>query len=412
MSTVTKPIFNSLGSNYNWNFVITAVRQLVWTQEKALTELKTQLSRQFGGQVTLVYKGRDAIEYGLRQAGIGKGDEVIIQAFSCYAIEEAIVRAGARPIFADLEKNQLNPTVRTLELALKTAPHAKAVLIQHTLGIPAQISEIKAWCTHHHLVLIEDLAQAVGGMDEESKSLGKYGDILIFSFGRDKMIDAVAGGACIVKPPFETKSSSVVLSLNFPRFLLWKEMTYPLLTFIIRRTHLWGLGKFIFQLAKKSGWFLSPIKTQLPAITQLPSEYAMLALAQLQTFSVQLQHRLEIALVYDQNLEWKQGQCQQLEPSNFLTKSSHVRYSIWVDDPSALIQFLQARQIYISDRWYRQPVDCGSLGCKSAYIPGSCPEAEQLAAHIINLPTHQSVTTADALRVCEAITQYFESKES
>src|SRR5258708_9097790 len=94
----------------------------------------------------LFYKGRDAIEFALRVLEIGKEDVVLTQAFTCHAIEEAIVRAGTVPTFVDLAEGEMNPSVQTIQNAVKEKKIdiPKALIIQHTLGVPANIKEVQA----------------------------------------------------------------------------------------------------------------------------------------------------------------------------------------------------------------------------------------------------------------------------
>src|SRR5258708_4589440 len=109
-----KPIFNSLGSNYTFDFAMLAFTQIFVADNMQLEKLKKNLNERYHGATTLVFKGRDAIELALHAHHIGAGDVVLTQAFTCCAIEEAIVRAGATPTYIDLEKEMLNPSVHTL----------------------------------------------------------------------------------------------------------------------------------------------------------------------------------------------------------------------------------------------------------------------------------------------------------
>jgi dTDP-4-amino-4,6-dideoxygalactose transaminase len=65
----------------------------------------------------------------------------------------------------------------------------------------------------------------------------------------------------------------------------------------------------------------------------------------------------------------------------------------------------------LTDRWYRDPVDCGRLQCETHYQTGSCPNAEKMSDTIINLPTHAKITVADAEKIIIVIKKYFESKK-
>ena len=120
---MSHPIFNSLGSNYSWNFVRLALKNIFFCDKSAQARLISRLNEKFHGQTFLFYKGRDAIEFSLRAYGIGSipEDTVLTQAFSCHAIEEAIIKAGAKPFFVDLKDGQLNPSLDTVQYAFRRA---------------------------------------------------------------------------------------------------------------------------------------------------------------------------------------------------------------------------------------------------------------------------------------------------
>ena len=195
----------SLGAHYDGSFVWQSM--MLWWQtllgikhQESADELQQKLSNTFGGKVVLTYKGRDAIELALRGYGLTSNKDVVLtQAFTCFAIEEAIVRAGAKPVYVDLAKDQLNFNVKSLQAAgKKHGKNVKAVIVQHGLGHPAEIDKIREWCNRQGVLVIEDLAQSFGAAGA-GKPLGSFGDAVILSFGRDKVIDAVTGGAVVAQ---------------------------------------------------------------------------------------------------------------------------------------------------------------------------------------------------------------------
>lgn len=405
-------MFNSLGSNYNLSFVLTALRNLGGSDAKYEKELKRALEKKFKGQATLVYKGRDAIELILKSFTIGEGDLVLTQAFTCHAIEEAITRVGAEPVYVDLVKAGLNPSVETLQVAFEKASHdkdkkVKAVLVQHTLGIPADVEKIAAWCKKRKLMLIEDLAQGVFGVDKNGQELGAAGQAVVLSFGRDKILDGVAGGAAIIKP---TPPKKITVARQVPQSVINKDMLYPLLTWLIRKTHSIGIGKLIFKLAKMTKLLTSPVASPLEEVAAMPAAHARLALLALKQAPAQIAHRRKIARLYNQLIDNKNQQIKKLLTEDIINRGSNQRYLLWVKSPNELIKYLKKKKVFISDRWYRQAVDSGSLACTSVYKPGSCPNAEDLAQHIINLPTHINISLQQARTISQLVNKYSKNR--
>ncbi len=131
----------------------------------------------------------DAIS--LACCGIGYGDEVIVPPYTFIAPIEAVLVAGAVPVFAELDETLcLSP--EGIEKAI--TPRTKAVLIIQVFGSMGRMDEILAVCKKHNLILIEDAAPALGG-SYKGKMLGNFGQMSAFSFDYYKIITAGEGGA-------------------------------------------------------------------------------------------------------------------------------------------------------------------------------------------------------------------------
>lgn len=88
----------------------------------------------------LFFRGRVALFHVLKTLGVGSGDEVVLQAFTCVAVPEAVMATGARPVWVDLAENSVN--LDPVDLACKLTPRTKAVIVQHTFGIPAELDAV------------------------------------------------------------------------------------------------------------------------------------------------------------------------------------------------------------------------------------------------------------------------------
>jgi 8-amino-3,8-dideoxy-alpha-D-manno-octulosonate transaminase len=123
--------------------------------------------------------------------GIGYGDEVIVPPYTFIAPVEAVLLAGAIPVFAEIDETLcLSP--EGIEKAI--TPRTKAVLLIQVFGSMGRMNEIIAVCEKHNLILIEDAAPALGG-SYKGKMLGNFGKISAFSFDFYKIITAGEGGA-------------------------------------------------------------------------------------------------------------------------------------------------------------------------------------------------------------------------
>lgn len=403
-------IFNSLGSNYSIRFISTSLWSIVFSQKSDLNRLETHLLKTYKGvEVLSLYKGRDAIEASLRVL-LPQGSKVLTQAFSCYAIEEGIVRAGMKPVYVDISSDSTNFSIAQLDSALQKNPTAQAVLIQHSLGVPAESVAISAWCKKHKLVLLEDVAQGIGGYDENGALLGSHADAVIFSFGRDKIVDAVSGGAVVFKQLDAEKTERLLavkeIITRTPFYIVYEDLLYPDITSVIRKTHHLGIGKLIFIVCKMFGLLGSPIKSKTDKMTWMHPAYAKLALLQFKGLEAQINQRKKMAQEYIKQLEGSGLDC--LINKRIVQRSSNLRFSIRcksLEQVAKLIAALQRNRVYVSDRWYRKPVDCGSFACKTAYTKGSCPNAEALSEQVLNLPTHREMNIRKVQKICNILVE-------
>ncbi|MGE0087545.1 MAG: DegT/DnrJ/EryC1/StrS family aminotransferase [Desulfococcaceae bacterium] len=145
----------------------------------------------------LCSSGTSALSIALAACGVGAGDEVIIPSFTFVATMEAVLSAGAVPVFADIDETLcLNPV--SAEAAVNE--RSKAVIPVHMCGAMARIDEIRSLCERKGLILIEDACQSVGA-SFHGKSLGTFGHMGCFSFDSVKTVTCGEGGAVVTNDP-------------------------------------------------------------------------------------------------------------------------------------------------------------------------------------------------------------------
>jgi dTDP-4-amino-4,6-dideoxygalactose transaminase len=148
-----------------------------------------------------VANGTDALVLSLAAFNIGPGDEVITTPFTFFATVEAILRVGATPVFADVDRNTFNINVDEIErhITRKT----KAILPVHLFGLMADMPAIRRLADAHGLIVIEDGCQAIGAQ-WEGHGLGHYGDAAVLSFFPTKNLSTCGDGGMILLSNDET----------------------------------------------------------------------------------------------------------------------------------------------------------------------------------------------------------------
>ena len=160
---------------------------------KAKTFEKELAQRLGVAHAHLCASGTAALSTALAACGIGAGDEVIVPPFTFVATIEAVLMAGAVPVFAEIDETLcLSPE----GVAAAVTPTTKAVVPVHMCGSMARIDEIKAVCDRKGLILLEDACQSVGA-SYQGKALGSFGKAGCFSFDPVKTITCGEGGAVV-----------------------------------------------------------------------------------------------------------------------------------------------------------------------------------------------------------------------
>ncbi len=154
-------------------------------------ELEKAITQTFGCKYAqLTSSGTAALTTAMAALSIGVGDEVIMPSFTFVASFEAILSVGAIPVMVDVDDTlTLNPDAVRKAITPKT----KCVMPVHMCGSMADLDALKAICNEHHLILLEDACQSIGGT-YKGKHLGTIGDAGTFSFDFVKMITTAEGG--------------------------------------------------------------------------------------------------------------------------------------------------------------------------------------------------------------------------
>ncbi len=343
-----------------------------------LTNLYNFLHDEYnGGQVIVTINGRSAITAGLKYylqdyLGIKEG-EVIINGFTCYAVVQGVKAAGFTPIFADINKKTLNFTLETLTKAL--TPKTRALIVQNTLGNMVNIQEIKNFCKKHGLVLIEDLAHCTGRLYTNGKEAGKVGDLTVFSFGKEKTIDVVSGGAVVFRdskfPPVLTPQKQLS---SWEKFQI---RMYPTIGNIYRILSYIKLNSLFMGLMLKLKWVVKSADAKI--------DYKNKTLSNFQA---------KMALVQLKNRQ----------------KNNHapIREFYLVKERDTVLQKLKKAGYFFDGFWYERPVSPERYYKKVHFPEEKCPIAVEVSQKIINFPTHYKKNELELAR--HIIKDYLEIK--
>jgi perosamine synthetase len=155
------------------------------------TEFSQYVNRNHG---IAVANGSAALDIAVKALGLGKGDEVIMPAFTIISPAQSVVTAGAIPVLVDSDPITWNMDVSQIEK--KITSNTKAILVVHIYGLPTDMDPVLALCHKYNLKLIEDAAE-MHGQTYKGKMCGSFGDISVFSFYPNKHITTGEGGMVV-----------------------------------------------------------------------------------------------------------------------------------------------------------------------------------------------------------------------
>jgi dTDP-4-amino-4,6-dideoxygalactose transaminase len=395
-----KVISSGLSPNLEKDDISLAVSLLLkpskWRNKLYLSNLKRWFSNYFYTKnVYLTNAGRSALYLLLKSAGIGKGDEVLVQAFTCVGAVEPILWLGASPVYADIEKKTFN--IDPMDSKKKITKKTKAIIVQHTFGIPADIDKLDKIASNNKLLLIEDCAHSLGAKLNGGK-VGTFGDAAFFSFGRDKVVSSVFGGAAVVHRPDKFENiDKLYKDIKEPtRTWTFKQLLHPIASWIILPIYRLQIGKILLFLLQKLGLLSKPYSS-IEYGGGMPKNYpgklspalAKLALNQLNKLERFNKKRRKIASKYG---KVKKG-------------AIYLRYPILVDKPKRFYKNARKKGIILG-RWYSNIIDpIGADFGKFNYKIGTCPIAEESAKKIINLPTYPRMSEEEITKAVRFISQ-------
>ena len=183
---------------------------------KEVQYFEEELTKFFGRPALCVANGTAALHLSLQAAGVGLGDEILVQSLTYVASFQAISATGAKPVSCDINSNTFCFDWRDAESRLTSK--TKAIMPVHYSGGVGDLSEIYAFAKKYRLRVIEDAAHAFGS-EHLGRRIGSFGDIACFSFDGIKNITAGEGGAVL------TSDANLIQKMQDGRLLGVKKDT-------------------------------------------------------------------------------------------------------------------------------------------------------------------------------------------
>ena len=360
MSWFRKHYFLGQAADYSWEDILRHLFTVGVSRD--LGALSRYLVQRYKGERAMLCKnGRSALCLALK-AYFEPGDSVIVNGFTCYAVYEAVVEAGLKPVFADISRDNLNYDIDDLNKVVNE--NVKGLIIQNSLGNVVNIKAVEKFAKDHKLVIIEDLAHCTGVKYADGRECGTVGTAAALSFGKDKSIDTISGGAVVFRAPVlhemeepaQTPQPSCHLRARF----------YPLFGALSRGLSYVHLGGALMRGLVKIHWVEKSADNRLDLKRRISKFEAKLALRQFE----QLRRKGE----------------------------PPIREFAFVDDRGEVLSELAKAGYYFDGLWYKQPVSPERYYKKVHFPEAECPGSVFVAEHIVNFPTYYARSDLKAAR--------------
>ena len=306
-----------------------------------------------------VNSGTAALHLLLLAHGFKEGDEIITSAFTFVASANAALFVGARPVFADIEKETYCLDPAKVEAAI--TPRTKALMPVDLYGHPSQIEELRAIADRHRILLLEDACQAHGAAIGNRKA-GAFGVDATFSFYPTKNMTTAEGGM-VTTPDADIAAKVSTLRQHGAA----------------QRYHHDVLG-YNFRL------------------TDIAGAIGRAQLAKLDRFN---EIRRRHASVLDEGLAGTPGIVLPRERRGY--RHVYHQYTIWVEGDRDRFQ-RRLRELGIGTAvHYELPVHRQPLYLGMGYDKVSLPVTEAASEHVLSLPVHPALSESDLDRIVESV---------
>jgi len=350
------------------------------------------------------WKGRVALSAILYALGVKKNDEILLPGYTCVVVPNSIIFQKAKPVYVDI--NPYNLGIDPKKIEKKITSKTKVIIIQHTLGIPAQIEQIIEIAKKHNLKIIEDSAQCLGSLYKNQKT-SHFSDAAFFSTQWSKPFTTGIGGIAVTN---DEKINKKLIEFQKkclrPGFfeiikLFVENVAY---TQCLKPQYYWGfmaLYRFLTKINIVTG---SSKPREL--FNKKPYDYekimsgmqAKIGLKKLKNIDIINEHRQKISKIYIKGLKHFQ--------SLWFEQNKHIyllRFPLLVQNKKEVLLEAKKHKIEIGD-WFLSPIHPNQKNLeKVGYSWGDCPVAEKICKHIINLPTHSMVNEKMANKIINFI---------
>ncbi|MBZ4645640.1 MAG: Glutamine--scyllo-inositol transaminase [Clostridia bacterium] len=332
-------------------------------------EFEEKFSKRLGlRNFLMVDSGSNGLYLAVKLLDLPMGSEIIVPSFTWVSCAQAVILAGHKPVFCDVDINSYNITEKTV--ANSITDKTKAIMVVHYAGLPVEMDSIKQF----GLPIIEDAAHAVDSY-YKGKACGSIGDVGVYSFDAIKNLAVGEGGGVTAQ------KSELIERARVLRYC--------------------GIGKSGFETSTqgKKRWWEYDIKEVF--IKMNPSDIlAGIGLAQLEKLDALQAYRKKIWDIYQntfKDCDWIKTPCEASDGD----KHSYFTYCIRIRKKrDELAKYLFEKGIYTTVRYH--PLHMNKIYHSNVKLPN----CEILNEEALNIPLHPNLSESDVEKIVDEIKSF------
>lgn len=371
-------------------------------KRRVLAEFEERFARLVGaGAASSFASGRMAFYALMEVLGIGEGDEVILTAFTCSVMPNAVMKRGASPVYADMDRDTFGSSASAIQEVITA--RTRLIVAQHSFGIPCDIEPIMRMAKERGIYVVEDCAIALDSSLAGVK-VGNWGDAAIFSTDHSKPLNTIIGGMLytqnteihgrVERLARMSPQLSYEHQQNLHRQMLFEREHYVPDRYPCARIHSFARKMWARMLGAKRTVFLEdnytrPVlsKEDYPYPAAMPAFLAKLGIIELERWNEHKARRKKLLTCFIEKL--RQSSYSAHLPAVYNDRTRDIvplRFVFYCAGSDVLLRKL-SKHIDVNWIWFRQPVTCAVEGMESLqYVSNSCPVAEEICSGIVNFP--------------------------
>ena len=341
--------------------------------------------------IFLYWKGRIALYAILRAIGVRGGDEVILPGFTCVVVPNAIIYAGAKPIYVDISPENFNMNVELIENLI--SPKTKAIICQNTFGLSSNIEIILDIAKKHSLYTIEDCTHGFGGY-YNGKPNGSFCDAAFYSTQWNKPFSTGIGGFMVINNQLLLEKIKILekekINSGFSERMMLGALLLFKNLFVNKYTH-WFLVN-LYRLFSKQNIVVGSNQGEELSSTKMPKNYfkdisliqILIGINKLKKIDKVNQLRLKNANEYSRFLK---SRGKNYVNEKLFANNLFLKYPLLVKNRDKIFQLAKRDNITLGD-WFLSPLHPVKENLQLwNFIEEKFPIAVQMSKNIVNLPT-------------------------